>query len=184
MAIQVKKCFTDSEFSEGPKGADWRTTTDAVMIPDPSFIRQLRALDPELFVQWDWGAQKWEIWRKPKGKPSFHMMTVQNQDRTYRELGADILLKLQAGDPQRYTLKQMVDYFNAMDDAILASKKRAIDNFVESAVKEHLWYIAGYRAQVPRCYEKAAVKIEGPKNEIPILPKNTTQMLTRVVNDG
>jgi len=103
------------------KSKDYRTTCDGVMVADVGFKKQLWALDPELDTVWDWGSNKWEIWRFPgqaKKKvkridnKAFHMLTVQTQGRTFRELGADILLKLQAGDPTRYTLKELCAYFD------------------------------------------------------------------------
>jgi len=86
------------------------------MVPDRGFTKQLHILDPELEIAWDWGTSKWEIWRFPRnGDVPFHIMTVQTKDRTYRELGADVLLKLQAGDPIRFTKKQLIDYLDEID---------------------------------------------------------------------
>lgn len=130
---------------ELPSFREWRRGgpkqgADAAAIPDRGFVKQLHALDEELWPLWDWGAEKWEIWRFPKdGKPEFHVMTVQTKDRSYRELGADILLKLQAGDPHRYSTSQLVAYFDEMDDQVMRRKKKelhdkimdmALDSFV------------------------------------------------------
>lgn len=145
-----------------PTFHDYRTTNDAVMIPSPFFIKQLRTLDPLLYVQWDRISMRWEIWKKPKGKPPYMVMRVQNQDRSYRDLGADILLKLQEGDPWRFTEREFLAYFDAMDDAIQESKRRALLNKVESVRKEHLWWIRGLRVQVPKRFEKDAIKLKGP----------------------
>lgn len=141
---------------------DYRVTNDAVMIPSPYFVKQLRALDPKLYVQWDWSSARWEIWRKPENKPPFMVMRVQNQDRSYRELGADILLKLQAGDPWRFTEREFLAYFDAMDDAIQEAKRRKFQNEINARVGEHLWYQAGLRVQVPKRFEKIAIPIKGP----------------------
>mgnify|MGYP000408642133 CR=1 FL=1 len=72
-----------------------------------------KALDPELEVVFDRGTFRWEIWRFPKdGKPPMHQITVQTKDRTYRELGADIILQLQKSDPWRFNSKaDLVAYF-------------------------------------------------------------------------
>lgn len=97
------------------------------MIPDKGFTKQLHILDPELEVAWDWGSSKWEIWRFPKnGEEAFHVMTVQTKDRTYRELGADVLLKLQQGDPARFSAGQFVKYFEEMDNQI---RRRKMEDF-------------------------------------------------------
>lgn len=98
-----------------------------LMIPDKGFTKQLHILDPELQVAWDWGSSKWEIWRFPKdGSEAFHVMTVQTKDRTYRELGADMLLKLQHGDPARFSAGQFVKYFEEMDNQI---RRRKMEDF-------------------------------------------------------
>jgi len=150
---------------EKPQFHDWRRTNDAVMIPSPHFIKQLRALDPKLYVQWDWGSSRWEIWRKPEGKTPFMVMRVQNQDKSYRELGADILLKLQAGDPHRFTEKEFISYFEAMDDAIRASKARDMARRIGAISKEIAWYLHGNptRVQVPKQFANEKVPIlKGP----------------------
>ncbi len=110
------------------------------MVPDRGFTKQLAALDKELKVLWDWGSEKWEIWRFPRdGKEAFHCLTVQTKDKNYRELGSDILLKLQASDPWRYSLKDLIRYFDEMDNQILRRKRKkfkqkmkdiAMDTFV------------------------------------------------------
>lgn len=145
--------------------SDFRTTTDAVMIPDPGFVRQLRILDPELFVQWNWLLKRWEIWRKPRGKEPFFCLRIENQNKTFRQLGADILLKLQAGDPHRYSLNQLVQYFDAIDQHVKTTKQRDFVNKIEAIGKESRWYMAGLRVQVPRRFESIAYQIKSkPSN--------------------
>ena len=40
------------------------------MVPDRGFKKQLKAIDKELDVVWDWGSEKWEIWKFPEfGEP-------------------------------------------------------------------------------------------------------------------
>ena len=146
-----------------PKYKDYRTTRDGVMVADVGFKRQLSALDPELDVVWDWGSEVWEIWRFPgqakvKKKRmdhrAFYMATVSVGKRTFRELGADILLKLQMGDPRRYSLKELCDYFDAMDDNIQRAKtKKFMDDMedLENSVKK--WWTV-ISQQVPRAFRK------------------------------
>jgi len=141
--------------AKSPSFREWRVggkkSPDAAMVPDRGFVKQLHKLDEELFPLWDWGAEKWEIWRFPKnGKPEFHVMTVQTQDRSYRELGADVLLKLQAGDPHRYSLQQLLDYFDEMDDQILRRKKKALHDKIKDIALDSFTNIHCKIIQVPK----------------------------------
>lgn len=143
-----------------PRFNDYRVTEDGVMVADIGFKRQLRALDPELDVVWDWGAQKWEIWRFPgQGKAlkkkmdekAFHCMTIQTRGKQFRELGADILLNLQQGDPHRYTLKQLIDYFDEMDRNVKRARTKDLLNHLHGVTTEFADYMRGVlKVQVPR----------------------------------
>ena len=71
---------------------DYRTTNDGVMVADIGFKKQLWALDEELDVVWN--GNKWEIWRFPGqkrnvrklgDKRAVHVMTVQTQNRKFRD---------------------------------------------------------------------------------------------------
>jgi len=146
-----------------PAFKDYRRTDDGVMIADIGFKKQLWALDPELDVVWDWGSCRWEIWRFPgqaniKKKVvdnrAFHMMTVQTKGRTFRELGADILLKLQAGDPTRYSLDELCAYFDRMDDNIMRAKEKELRNMIESIALDSFDYARGVlKVQVPKKFK-------------------------------
>jgi hypothetical protein len=148
---------------EPPGFKDWRATRDSVMVADVGFKKQLWALDPELDVVWDWGSEKWEIWKFPEqgGKKkkamdpkAFHVLTVQTQGRSFRELGADILLRLQAGDPQRYSLKELVAYFDQMDENIQRAKRRDLVNRIESITRENMDWMRGVlKVQVPQSFK-------------------------------
>ena len=167
-----------------PTFKDYRTTSDGVMIADVGFKKQLWALDPELDVVWDWASGKWEIWRFPgqKGRKrkridhlAHHMMTVQTKDRTFRQLGADVLLKLQKGDPTRYSLKDLVRYFDQMDENIRRSKERAFRNRIESLALETFDYVRGVlKVQVPRTSPISQKDKKYLLNVSPTLPKETT----------
>jgi len=108
------------------------------MTPTKGFHKQLQALDPELEIMWDWGSEKWEIWRFPKGKPGHHVLTVQTKDKSYRELGADILLKLQQIDSQRFTAKGLVAYFDELDNQVQREKQREFSNKLQAMANE-IW---------------------------------------------
>ena len=148
---------------------EYRKTNDAVMVADIGFKRQLRALDPELDVVWN--GSKWEIWRFPgQGKRvkkiadprATHVMTVQTQGRTFRELGADILLRLQEGDTRRFSTKELYDYFDAMDDNIQRAKRREMENWFEARRKEFEWYGRGLRVAIPKRFLAGSILLEGP----------------------
>lgn len=108
------------------------------MVPDRGFTKQLKALDKELDVMWNWGSEKWEIWRFPENKESHHVLTVETKDKTYRQLGTDILLKLQMCDTHRYTLKQLIAYFDELDNQVERRKREEFENKMKDAVDE-IW---------------------------------------------
>lgn len=123
------------------------------MYPDRGFTKQLHALDPELEVVWDWGTSKWEIWRFPKdGSESHHVLTVQTKDRTYRELGTDILLQLRHGAwLARLPLNNLVNYFDEMDNQEQRRKEKALYDKIHDITMETMDYQRGViKIQVPR----------------------------------
>ena len=101
-----------------PTFKDWRVNNSAVMVPDKGFTKQLKILDPQFEVVWDWGSEKWEIWHVDVRGESYHVMTIQTKDKTYRELGTDVLLNLQEHlfYRQNWTVKQLCDYFEELDN--------------------------------------------------------------------
>jgi len=154
---------------------DYRKTNDAVMMADVGFKKQLRALDPELDLVW--GGTKWEVWRFPgQGKAvkklahkrAVHVMTVQTQDRSFREVGADILLKLRAGDTRRFSTKELCDYFDAMDDNIERAKTKELENWLEDRRIETSWYTRGLRVNIPKRFMVGSLLLEGPSKEFKV----------------
>ena len=148
---------------EGPTFNNYRVQNDVHMVPDKGFTKQLHALDPELEVVWDWGACKWEIWRFPKdGKAPFHMITVKTDKGDYRELGADVLLKLQEFDPWRYdSLNQLVNYFDILDEQAQRRRRKDflnrihdISSFVDHKLRRVL------QIQVPKVLQDSAIMID------------------------
>ena len=94
-------------------------------------------------------------------------MTVQTKDRTFRELGADILLQLQWGDPHRWELKDLVRYFDQMDDNIQRAKEKRFRDWFDSVTGETFDYVRGVvKRQVPGSYrlkpgeEKLLLKVK------------------------
>jgi len=145
---------------ERPGFKEYRTANDAVMVADIGFKKQLLALDPELDVVWDWGSEKWEIWRFPGQrklikKPSpeaHHVMTIQTQGRDFRELGADILIKLQLSDTHKFSLKQLTSYFDQMDRNLEREKTRQLMDKIGAMNKEVLEFTSTIKQPVPRKY--------------------------------
>lgn len=139
---------------KSPSFKDYRVRDSAYMRPDKGFTKQLKCLDPEFDVVWDWGSEKWEIWKFPKemGKESYHVLTVQTKGKTYRELGTDILVKLQAGQVwKRYSVNQLCDYLEEMDNQIRRRKAKDFQNKIEAITKETFNYSRGVlQIQVPR----------------------------------
>lgn len=129
----------------------WKRSNDACMTPDRGFVKQLKMLDKEFEVVWDWGKEKWEIWRIPKdGSLPLHMCTVETKGKGYRELGADVLMKLREGDPTRFTLNELISYWDEMDDQILRRKKEAFSQKLRDFARDSFTNIHCKIIQVPR----------------------------------
>lgn len=143
-----------------PNFNDYRCTDDAVMVADLGFKKQLWSLDEELDVVWDWGSEKWEIWRFPGqakikkkkfDEKAVHVMTIQTQGRTFRELGADVFLRLQQGDTHKFSVKQLSAYFCQLEENIRRSRERALMNKIQSVTRDNMDYMRGVlKVQVPQ----------------------------------
>lgn len=124
----------------------------AEMVPDKGFVRQLKRLRPTYEVVWDGISKKWQIWDFPKedGKEPFCVTVVQTTGKTYRELGADVLLRLQEGDTTRFTVNELVAYFDELDRQVQRRKRRDFLNKVEAIAKDTFSYAQGILSvQVP-----------------------------------
>jgi len=135
---------------------------DSTMVADVGFKKQLWALDPELDVVWDWAANRWEIWRFPgqakvkkkiPNDKAHHVMKIETKDRNFRELGADVLLKLQAGDTHKFSLKQLVDYFNQLDDNVLREKERVLKDKISAMTRDFVNFNYFFKVQVPQSFK-------------------------------
>lgn len=147
--------------SKKPYGKDFKCFGgDAGMVPDKGFVKQLKTLDKNFEVVWDWGSEKWEIWRCIPGQDPVHQTTVQTKDRTYRELGADVLLRLQAGDPARFTRKELLDYFDKLDEQDMRRKQKDLRNKIQAMVGETYDYARGVlKIQVPKSYDQIISRV-------------------------
>lgn len=135
-----------------PTFREYRQLNDATMTPDKGFVKQLKMLDKEFEVVWDWGSSCWEIWKFPKelGKEPYHVTTVQTKNKGYRELGADILLNLQWGQPDRFTLDELVNYFDELDNQRRRRKMKAFRTKIEDITRETKVYVNTLLMQVPK----------------------------------
>lgn len=183
---------------KGPAFDEMRRTNDGIYIADYGFKKQLWALDNELDVVWNAAIKRWEIWKFPgqanKKLKAFDekakfVMAVQTKNRTFRELGADILVKLQEYSFERFTVKQLCAYLDQQDENILRAKRKSFTNYLESVAKETAWYLKGLRLSVPAKLkpsdQKYLLKVEPNKSTGPIIFKPRTSLkLARSVREG
>ena len=136
-----------------PKRTDWLSKRDAVMIPDKGFTKQLKTLRKTFEVVWDWGSSKWKIWDFPEEGEPYHVLTVETKGKTYRELGADVLLQLQSIMPERIGYKELDAYLDETDAQIRRRRARDFANKIRSITKDTFNYARGVLSlQVPRCF--------------------------------
>ena len=131
------------------------------MVASLGFKKQLWVLDKALDVVWNEAIKRWEIWKFPgqeeKKKKfwndqAFHVMTVQTKEKDYRQLGTDVLLSLQKGDTRKFSVKQLADYFEAMDRNIMREREKKFLDEVHARNKDWAWYATAVRQPVPREY--------------------------------
>lgn len=142
-----------------PSFSEYRHKNSAVMIPDRGFKKQLKAIDSELDVVWDWGSEKWEIWKFPEDSTEpFHVTTVQTKKKSYKELSADVLLQLQRWHPSKVGAKELLAYLEETEEQVRRRKMREFKNKIEAIANETFDYVRGVvKLQVPRKYKIAEV---------------------------
>lgn len=146
-----------------PEFKDYRTKNSAVMTPDKGFVKQLKKLNKDYEVVWDWGAEKWEIWGIDLLNKPYHVTTVQAKGKTYRELGADVLLGLQKSiRRQDLSVDQICDYLDEMSNQERRRKNKDFRNKIEAITNETFDFARGVvKIQVPRCFNlERMVQIE------------------------
>ena len=129
------------------------------MVPDRGFTKQLKTLDKGLEVVWDWGAEKWEIWMFPEGRPKSegYMVTrVQTQGKDYRELGQDILLNLQMHI--QFGPEKIIDYLEEHNEQLMRKKREDFQAKVQAMAMDAWGPLFTLHSQVPKNYT-----IEKPK---------------------
>lgn len=127
---------------------------NAGMVPDRGFTKQLKALDPTLEVLWNWHTSKWAIWCFPgEGKEPYHVMTVETKDKTYRELGQDILMHLMMLNQQRYETEKVLAYLDEHNRQVQRRKMKDFRNKIQAIALETFNFSQGIlQVQVPRAY--------------------------------
>ena len=141
------------------------------MVPDRGFRKQLKALDKTLEVVWDWGAAKWEIWCFPDdGKLPYHVTTVQTKNRTYRELGADVLVSLQQSMHLGY--ENIIKYLDEHNEQIMRRKRQDFLDKISWVTRDNYMTIHQVKG-------KPISKLFGAEflNTVPILKKKEIPIL-------
>jgi hypothetical protein len=131
----------------------WKRRNDVEAVPDKGFVRQLKMLHPSFEVVWDKGSHVWEIWDFPENLEPYSVMRVQTKNKTYRELGTDVLLSLQQNIffHNNFTAKQICDYLDEMDNQVMRRKERDMRNHIQSIARDTFLYTQGVmQIQVPR----------------------------------
>ena len=106
--------------------------------------------------------------KKLASSKACHVMTVQTGKRSFRELGADIILNLQAGDTRRFSTKELCNFFDDMDDKIKREKVKKVEDWFDSRRREVAWYTRGLRVTVPKRFLVGSVMLEGPAQNIKV----------------
>ncbi len=147
-----------------PNFEEYRVRNDAVMVPDRGFQKQLKCLDEELDVVWNWGQDIWEVWRFPKdGKDAHHVLSVRTKGKTYRELGADILLQLQEGwQLGNLSVNQLASYLDELDNQVIRRKAKDFSEKINAIARDTMNYASGVlQVQVPRMMKIGRVVTNG-----------------------
>ena len=134
-----------------PSFREYRRRNDPLMVPDKGFTKQLKKLDADLDVVWDWGSDKWEIWCFPTdGRDEYLVMKVQAKGKTYRELGQDLLLNIQMH--MQIGAENILDYLDEHNEQIERRKRRDFKNKIESMALDSFGPLFSYSTQVPKEY--------------------------------
>jgi hypothetical protein len=130
------------------------------MVPDRGFKKQLATIDHDLEVVWDWGSEVWEIWHMRKdGRKPYLLTRVTTKDKTYRELGADVLLKLQQSI--QMGPEKIIAYLEEQDNQIRRRKMANFKEKIKAIALDTRTYLAIKLIQVPQKFKiLGAVKDE------------------------
>ncbi len=143
-----------------PTFRQWRRRNDATMAPDRGFTKQLKCLDKDFEVVWDWGSEVWEIWKFPSdGGMPHYVMKIVAKGKTYRELGADIILRLQeSARLNQMSAKHIGDYLDELDEQEQRRKRKEFRSKIRAIARETYNYAHNVlQIQVPRKFKIARV---------------------------
>ena len=120
--------------------------------PDPSFVRELEAIDERLKVVWDDRVNRWTVFRTaPRlefvGKEGdtiltairdydYPVWTVELPDGGHAELGAWVLEYLRMCDTHRRSIEEQARELKAKWDAAEAAEKKRLDNHYSDLVDD------------------------------------------------
>ena len=130
------------------------------MAPDRGFTKQLKCLDKDFEVVWDWGSEVWEIWKFPSdGGMPHYVMKIVAKGKTYRELGADIILRLQeSARLNQMSAKHIGDYLDELDEQEQRRKRKEFRSKIRAIARETYNYAHNVlQIQVPRKFKIARV---------------------------
>jgi len=100
-------------------------------VPDRVTLRRLRDYDPELNIGWNRNTKRWVVTGRnyQKAGKREHIMTVQNEDRTYRPLDDRILVNLMLADAFRHDdLAHFTKILNENDRAVDRNQAQELSN--------------------------------------------------------
>jgi len=119
-------------------------------------------LDEEFEFVWDAGGERWEVWKFPKEKMGYHVLTIQTKDKSYREIGADILLKIREIQSFHFDAKKIMDYLMESERQERRRKAKDFMNKIEAIAKDTFNYSRGVlQVDVP-----AKIEFEVPKSQL------------------
>lgn len=147
-----------------PSFYEWRNPNHVSMAPDKGFDRQLKKLNKDYYCVWDWGSSKWEIWSLSLSRVPYHVLTVETKDKTYRELGTDILLKLSENIlfNESNSADQIADYLDELDNQVQRRKEKALRNIIADITNDTFNYVHNVlQVQVPRSLKIERVVKDG-----------------------
>jgi hypothetical protein len=154
--IVLPSSFSSSHGFRGHDGVpfeQYHRRNDPVMVPDRGFTKQLKALDPELDVVWDWVNQIWCIWCFPReeGRKPYHVMNVCTAGKGYRELGQDILTHLCQINQSKYDTKAVLAYIDEHNNQLQRRKMQDFRAKIQAVVLDTFNFARGVlQVQVPR----------------------------------
>jgi len=125
------------------------------MVPDRGFVKQLQKLHKTFQVVWDNGSNVWEIWDFPENVEPYYVMRVCTKDKTYRELGTDVLLQLQKNIffHNNLTADEICDYLDELDRQVQRKKEQDLRNKLMAIARDTFLHVQGVlQVQVPRKY--------------------------------